>query len=330
MKNPRITVLLAVRDGQKYLPQAIGSVLQQTFGDFEFIIIDDQSADGSLQAIKQYNDTRIKVIPNRTHMGLSRSLNIGLHAAQGEYIARMDADDICLPERFEKQVRFLDQHPSMAVLGTGIRLIDELGKTIRDVQMPTDSDLIKWQLCFINPIAHPSVMMRRTAVKQAGGYDQELICSQDYDLWWRMSANNQLGNISDILVLLRQHSGQVSRVKRSEQFEFGLKISQKYLSSLLDHVISEDVIRNLLINKCPSAEDALLSGRLILDYFHKTSKGIQSRRSKHLLARDATSRIQTIVGPFLKKPKIWLLFWRTFLMNPLPSIRFLANRIHSG
>ena len=319
---------MAVKDGQKYLHQAIDSVLGQTFSDFEFIIIDDCSADGSLAIIENYADSRITLIKNQNHLGLSKSLNAGLAAARGEYIARMDADDICLPERFEKQVRFLDQHPQIAVLGTGIKLIDKQGKTIQDVHLPIDSDLIKWQLCFINPIAHPSVMMRGATVKQIGGYDPELTRSQDYDLWWRLSAKYRLANLSDILVHLRQHSGQVSNANRSEQFEFGLKINQKHLSSLFGHEISEAVIRNLWTNKFLTVEDALLSGQLVLNYFHKTRKGFQSRRSLHLMVQDATFKTHAIIRPFLKKPKIWFLFWRTFLMNPLPSLRFLANRVH--
>jgi glycosyltransferase involved in cell wall biosynthesis/SAM-dependent methyltransferase len=324
--NPKISVIMAVKDGQKYLHQAIDSVLGQTFSDFEFIIVDDCSADGSLQIIENYDDSRITLIKNRHHLGLSGSLNVGLSAARSEYIARIDADDICLSERFEKQVCFLDQNPSIAVLGTGIRLIDEHGKTIQDVHLPLNNDLIKWQLCFINPIAHPSVMMRGVAVKQVGGYNTELIRTQDYDLWWRLSVKYQLANLSDILVLLRQHSRQISKVNLSEQFEFGLKINQKHLSSLFGHEISEAVIRNLWTNKYPTVEDALLSGQLVLNCFHKTRKGFQSRRSLHLMVQDATFKIHAIIRPFLKKPKIWFLLWRIFLINPLPSLRFLAKR----
>ena len=329
-QKPKISVIMAVKDGQKYLRQAIDSVLGQTSSNFEFIIIDDCSADDSLAIIENYTDPRIKLIINQNHLGLSASLNVGLDAARGEYIARMDADDICLPERLEKQVRFLDRHPRIVVVGTGIRLIDEQGKVIQDVQMPADNDLIKWQLCFINPIAHPSVMMRGAAVKQVGGYDPELIRSQDYDLWWRLSAKYQLANVPDILVLLRQHSGQVSNANRSEQFEFGLKIIHKHLSSLLGYGIAEDVFRNVWTRRCPAVEDALAASQLILEYFRKISAGMRSGRSQHEMTQDAAFKIRAIIRPFLKKPKTWLLLWRTFLMNPLPTLRFLADRLRPG
>ena len=329
-QNPKVSVIMAVKDGRKYLRQAIDSVLGQAFGDFEFIIIDDGSADGSQSIIENYTDPRIQLIRNQNHLGLSASLNAGLQAARGEYIARMDADDVCLPERFEKQVRFLDQHSQIAVLGTGIRLIDEKGLAIQDVPMPADNDLIKWQLGFLNPIAHPSVMMRGAVVRQAGGYDPQLTHAQDYDLWWRLSAANPLANLSDILMLLRQHPGQVSQVNRSEQFEFGLKIIHKHLSSLLGHVIAEDVIRNVWTRRCPAVEDALAASRLILEYFRKISAGMRSGRSQHEMTQDAAFKIRAIIRPFLKKPKTWLLLWRTFLMNPLPTLRFLADRLRPG
>ncbi|MDD4052568.1 MAG: glycosyltransferase [candidate division Zixibacteria bacterium] len=318
---------MAVKDGRKYLRQAIDSVLGQTFGDFEFIIIDDGSADDSRPIIENYADARIRLLVNRDHPGLSASLNAGLNAARGEYIARMDADDVCLPDRLEKQIHFLDQHPHIVVLGTGIRLIDEQDKPIQDVQLPADNDLIKWQLCFLNPIAHPSAMMRAAAVRQVGGYDAELVHAQDYDLWWRLSAGNRLANLSDILMLLRQHPGQVSQAHRSEQFECGIKIIQKHLSSLLGHVIAEDVIRNVWTQRGPALEDALRSGRLLLEYFHKTSAGMRSGRAKNEMTQDAASKIRAIISPFLKKPKTWYLLWRIFLMNPLLTLRFLADRV---
>ena len=303
---------MAVKDGEKYLQQAIDSVLQQTFSDFEFIIIDDYSIDSSAQIVLEYKDLRIKLIRNLSPLGLAKSLNLGLDIAKGEYIARLDADDVCLPNRFEDQVRFLNEHPQIGVLGTGIRLIDDQGNTIYDVHFPTDHDVIKWQLCFRNPIAHPSVMMRHAAVKQADGYDPALIHSQDYDLWWRMSFTSQLANLHKVDVHLRQHSGQVTNVHRSEQFKCGLRINQKHLSALLGNAISEDVIRNVWTNNYPSPEDALIAGELILDCLGMTCKSVQSKRLKQFITQDAISKIRSVIGPFVKRPKTWFFLWRTF------------------
>jgi len=326
LSNPKISVIMAVKDGEKYLRQSVDSVLQQTFSDFEFIIIDDYSIDSSTKIVEKYKDLRIRSIRNQSHLGLTKSLNIGLDIAKGEYIARLDADDVCLPTRFEDQVRFLDKHPLIGVLGTGISLIDDQG-TIQDVHFPTEHDLIKWQLCFYNPIAHPSVMMRIAAVKQAGGYDPTLTYSQDYDLWWRMSFISELANLYEIDVHLRQHSRQVTNVDRSEQFKFGMKINQKHLSALLGNPISEDVIRNLWTNSYPTLEDAILAGQLILDYLDRTCESIQSKRLKQFITQDAISKIRSIIGPFVKKPEIWFLLWRTFSKSPLFSLQTLAYRL---
>ena len=317
---------MAVKDGEKYLRQAVDSVLQQTFGDFEFIIIDDYSVDSSTKIIEEYKDLRIRFIRNQSHLGLTKSLNIGLDIAKGEYIARLDADDVCLPKRFEDQIRFLNKHPQIGVLGTGISLIDDQG-TIQDVHFPTDHDLIKWQLCFYNPIAHPSAMMRLATVKQAGGYDPALIHSQDYDLWWRMSFISELANLYEIDVHLRQHSRQVTNVDRNEQFEFGIKINQKHLSALLGNAISEDVIRNLWTNNYSALEDAILASQLILDYLDRTCESIQLERSKQFITHDAISKICAITGPFVKKPEVWFLLWRTFSKRPLFSLQALACRL---
>jgi glycosyltransferase involved in cell wall biosynthesis len=312
LSNPKISVIMAVKDSEKYLREAIESVLQQTFTDFEFIIIDDYSTDSSAKIVLEYKDLRIKCIKNQSPLGLAKSLNIGLDIARGEYIARLDADDVCLPNRFEHQVRFLNEHPQIGVLGSGIRLIDDQGNTIYDVHFPTDHDVIKWQLCFHNPIAHPTVMMRLAVVKQADGYDPALIRSQDYDLWWRMSLISELANLYEINIHLRQHSGQVTNVQRNEQFECGLKINQRYLSALVGAAISQDVIRNLWTNNYPTLKDGVSAGHLILDCLDRICESVQSNRLKQSITQDAFSKVSLIVGPFLEKPKTWCLLWRTF------------------
>jgi len=315
---------MAVRDGEKYLRQAVDSVLQQTFSDFEFIIIDDYSIDSSTRIVEEYKDLRIRFIRNQSHLGLTKTLNLGLDIAKGEYIARLDADDVCLPNRFEDQVKFLNKHPQIGVLGTGISLIDDLGNIIQDVHFPTNHNLIKWQLCFYNPIVHPSVMMRLTAVRQVGNYDPALIHSQDYDLWWRMSFISELANLYEIDMHLRQHPRQVTNVQRSEQFRFGLKIDQKHLSALLGISISEDVIRNLWTNNYPAPEDAISAGQLVVEYLDRTCESIRSNQLKRLITQDAILKIYSIISPFVKKPKIWFLLWRTFSKRPLLSLQSLA------
>lgn len=325
--KPHVSVVMAVKDGRKYLRQAMDSVLGQTYGDFEFIIIDDDSTDETLQILGRYDDPRIRLMQNQSHLGLSRSLNSGLNAARGEYIARMDADDVCLPERLEKQVRFLDRHAEVAALGTGIRFMDEQGKAIRDVQMPTDDALIKWKLCFMNPIAHPSVMMRRAAIDAIGGYDPELTCSQDYDLWWRLSGHNQLANLPDILMLLRQHAGQVTSVSRGEQFEFGMMINRKQLSAFVGAPVSEAASRNLWAVVSGTAKEARLSGNLLLACFNRLRRAIPSAPSRRLLEHEAVLKIVTLTEPHWGSPQTWPVLGRLVWISPRRALSLIARRL---
>ncbi len=129
-ENPKVSVIMSVYNGDKYLREAIESILNQTFTDFEFIIVNDGSTDNSLEIIESYDDERIKTINNKKNIGLTKSLNKALKFAKGKYIARQDADDVSLPNRFEKQVEYLDSHPEVALVGTSVYLIDENGKII--------------------------------------------------------------------------------------------------------------------------------------------------------------------------------------------------------
>jgi glycosyltransferase involved in cell wall biosynthesis len=143
---PRISVVMSVYNGEKYLRQAIESILQQTYTDFEFIIIDDGSTDSSREIIQSYDDKRIRLVINEQNIGLTKSLNKGIRLAKGEFIARMDADDISLPQRFEKQVAYLDSHPEVGVLGTYANIIDHRGKIINNIIFPTEHETILWTM----------------------------------------------------------------------------------------------------------------------------------------------------------------------------------------
>jgi glycosyltransferase involved in cell wall biosynthesis len=199
---------MPVFNGRRYLKQAVDSVLTQTFADFEFIIIDDGSTDGTAELLKTYAaaDKRIRVI-TRANQGVTRSLNEGLELALGPLIARMDADDISKPTRFEKQVRFLKEHPGHVLVGCRSLLIDPNGYPIcekRDIALhheQIDALLLKMMW----PVVHPAVMMRAAAVKQIGGYDTRYRTNQDHDLFLRLAEVGKLANLPEILLEYRQH-----------------------------------------------------------------------------------------------------------------------------
>src|SRR5437899_2426865 len=209
MPAPRVSFLMAVYDGEKYLEEAIRSVLNQTFHDFEFIVINDGSTDGTAEIIERYRraDDRIRAYEQRHH-GLVATLNRGLELAQGEYVARMDADDVSFPERLATQVAFMSAHPEVGICGTWV---ETMGVPSGNVQRyPTDDATIRSWLLFESVLAHPSVVMRRELLAKAGlYYDVACIHAEDYDLWVRAARHTALANIPEVLLRYRMHPQQV-------------------------------------------------------------------------------------------------------------------------
>lgn len=211
---PLVTVLMAVHNGGIYVEKAVASILRQTFTDFEFLIIDDDSTDDTRQRLAAFHDRRIRVVRNEVNVGLTRSLNRGLAMARGTLIARQDADDISHKNRLGTQVSFLDREPNVIVLGTQGCYIDELGrpKSVAPWPKSTSNLAIRWQLLFDGPFIHSSVMFRRGIVwNELGGYDDSFATSQDFELWSRVSSRGyDMRNLSATLVDFRIHRGSAS------------------------------------------------------------------------------------------------------------------------
>ena len=211
MKKPLVSVILPVYNGDKYLEAAIRSILDQTYAHFELIIINDGSRDRSEEVVKQFNDARIRYI-YQENQGLGKTLVHGVSLAQGELIARQDADDISLPLRFERQVEFFQNHPNVVLLGTWADIIDEDDKyTGRTHEHPTDSQVLKFELVFNNPFVHSSVMFRIDEAAKVGGYADERKAFEDYDLWSRISHHYPVANLGEKLLLYREVSSGISK-----------------------------------------------------------------------------------------------------------------------
>jgi glycosyltransferase involved in cell wall biosynthesis len=245
MPSPRVTVLMSVFNGEKYLREAIDSILNQTFKDFEFLIINDCSTDGTAEILGSYHDPRIRIVYNEENIGLTKSLNKGLKLAKGEYIARMDADDISLPERLQKQVEFLDTHPEIGVLGTWIQWIDESSKSSRIIHPPTAPGVIGWFLIFENCVAHPSVMMRADVIKQLGFYNVEAIHAQDYDLWVRANFITRIANIPDTLLQLRVWEGSISSRQAQTQEMIAVNAMHEMIRQVLGSEVPLEIVTDL-------------------------------------------------------------------------------------
>lgn len=218
---PRISVILAAYNSEKYLVPAVESILQQTYRDFELLLFDDGSTDSTPRIVADFarQDPRVIAI-SRPNKGLTRTLNEGIERATGEYLARMDADDLCLPERFEKQVAYLDSHPECVCLGTRVTLIDPYGSPIRVGDHKLTHEQIEADL--LNgigwAIVHPAAMMRSQAVRQIGGYREQFKTSQDLDLFLRLGEVGRLANLAEPLVQYRQHFESVNNTKAEEQW----------------------------------------------------------------------------------------------------------------
>ncbi len=218
-KEPRVSVLLPVYNGEPYLREAVQSILAQSYSDFELLAVDDGSRDGSLDTLEELagSDSRMRVI-TRSNRGLVATLNELIGMARGELLARMDADDVCLPTRFAEQVRFLDQHAAHVLVGTRIEYINARGQRIGVVGSPLDhGEIEEKHLAGHSAIAHPSAMMRRTAVEEVGGYRAEQFPAEDLDLWLRLGELGLLANLPSPLVRYRIHHSAVSVVQSAAQ-----------------------------------------------------------------------------------------------------------------
>jgi len=200
----KLSVILPVYNAEKYIAEAIESILTQSYQDFEFIIINDGSTDRSLDIIQSYadQDSRIQLV-SRDNKGLIFTLNEAISLAKGDFIARMDADDISLPNRFEQQIKYLDEHPKTAVVGTGYRYMDEAGVVGDKRNVFTAFEDIKASFYFTNPIAHPSVMINYRLLGSEYCYLEQYKTIEDLELWFRISANHEIVNLAEVLLHYR-------------------------------------------------------------------------------------------------------------------------------
>jgi len=200
---PKVSVVMSVYNGERFLREAIDSILAQTFTDWEFIVVDDGSTDATPAILRSYGDRLC--VHTQSNKGLTRALNIGLSLARGEYIARMDADDIAEPERLEMQVAYLDDHPQVGLVGTAYYEIDEQGNILRMVTMPLEDAEIRRALAKFNPFMHASVMFRRSLIEMWGPYtERELFWAfQDYEMWVRLAQHCQVANLPQPLMRRR-------------------------------------------------------------------------------------------------------------------------------
>jgi glycosyltransferase involved in cell wall biosynthesis len=209
MSTPRVSVLLPVYNGAEYLNESIQSVLGQTFADFELLVIDDASTDGSAAIAERTGDARIRIIRQESNRGLPDTLNHGLDLAGGEYVARMDADDRCLFKRLERQVGFMDSNPEIGISGGWIRLMG--GWKAKVGKYPVSPNAVETFSHFHCPFAHPTVILRRSLLEEYRlRYDHRAVAVEDFELWTRLLRLTRGANIPEILLEYRLHETSVT------------------------------------------------------------------------------------------------------------------------
>ena len=211
---PRVSVITPVRDGESFLGEAIGSVLSQTFGDFEYIVVDDASTDRTPDIIGRFARMDPRLVPCRNASSLrhSGSLNRALALARGEFVAILDADDIAMPERLERQVAYLDAHPEVGAVGAQVVLVDAGGNRLQEMDFPTTPALARWRILYGTPLLHSAATMRRALVEQVGGYSVHHRYATDFELFSRLVEVTRLANLPEFLVAYRRNPGQISAV----------------------------------------------------------------------------------------------------------------------
>jgi len=242
MNNPKISVLMPVFNAEKFLKEAIDSILNQTFTDFEFIIINDGSTDNSEKIIMSYDDNRIRYYKNKNNLGVARTLNKGLKLAKAKYIARMDADDISLPDRFELQYKRLKMDRSLVIISSHFNWINEKGNYNSAYRLASSPEEIFYELQFRNCLGHSTVIFNKEIiVNEFRGYDEKYE-AEDNDLWLRVSKKYKIVKVKKVLMKVRRSKQSKTMLFRKAIKENAIIIAQNNIQSLIGKPITSDII----------------------------------------------------------------------------------------
>lgn len=228
-QNPVISVIMSTYNEEKYIETSLKSLLNQTFKDFEIIIVDDASTDHTRQLIQGLQDERIHLLCNEENQGLTKNLNKALDYVKGKYIARMDGDDIAFPKRFEKQYKYMEQHPETMLVSCYTK---SFGDSELVFALPDNSEVLKVRMLIRPVYAHPGFMMRRELIDAGYRYDEEYRTAQDYEFASRVAEKYKIGMVPEILLFYRVHKKQISAKAGNQQFNNADKIRKRQLERL--------------------------------------------------------------------------------------------------
>ena len=306
---PAVSVVIPAYNAEQFVAETLDSVLSQTFTDFELIVVDDGSSDGTRRVLDEYarRDPRMRVHAMPANAGAIAARNTGVSLSTGEFLAAMDADDVCLPHRLERQVEFLRANPEVGVVGAYVRLIDDKGTPGAVKTYPSNAALMAWSLLFYNCFAHPAVMMRRSVIEAANGYAAE--CkggTEDFELFQRLSHMVRLSTIEEVLLHYRRWGGSMTGTLWTRQEEDATRIVREGINRTLGLEVATPLaaaLRGLPAGRYPqSAEELNDVGRLIVTLFEAFSRQPWiSAQGRKLVAKDAAVKLWLLAVLALRK-----------------------------
>jgi len=317
MNSPLISVVIPVYNGEAFLNESIKSILNQTFKNFEFIIINDGSTDKSEKIIKSFQkqDDRIVLI-NQKNQGITKSLNTGIRLSKGKYIARMDSDDVAEIDRFKDQIQYLEHNKDLDIVGCQISFIDSQSKKIsHKIELPIDDLLIKWELIFGTPLFHPTLMIRKSVFEKFGYFNPISKYAQDLEFWRKIANNVKFGNLPDTLVKIRK-----SEIL-SDTDKLKIQSSIRY-SSLIQYLKS---ISGLDYNLSESHEISrfFISGKPIFSNFPQFLEKMMIIKNGFIKKNCKSSRESILINK-----RVSLLFLRSLSMNKYPMKTYFLITKH--
>ena len=330
---PKISVVMPAYNAEKYIGESIESILNQTFTDFEFIIIDDGSTDRTAEIIKSYNDKRIKYVKNEINSGIVFSLNRGLDLAQGKYIARMDADDIAMKERFDKQLNYMEHNSCIAVVGSNINMFGEDIET-KTFLFDTDCRIAKANLIFNSCLAHPTALIRKSILDDNNlKYNPDFNGFEDYELWWRIAKVSEISVLDDILLNYRIHKMQITQTYSQKDLNKGRMFLKNRLHDLGLELSEqeEELFSKYCINDFAGADINLSLKFLeimtkIVDNNSK-SKFFNDKAIRYVCYGAASNVVNSALVSDKERNNLRKALLKSNLSTPKNKIKFVINKI---
>lgn len=315
MSQTRVTVLMPVYNGERYLRETIESVLAQTYEDFEFLIINDGSTDSTKDIVSSFYDMRIHYVENDFNLGLVATLNKGIEMVDTEFLARMDADDLWDETKLEKQIAIMDSHPEIGLCGTSIRKFGTINNTMF---FPIDNEGLKVGFLFYCMMSHPSVVYRTSLLHESGlRYRKDAFPAEDYKMWVDMLDITQIHNIPEPLVLYRQHEEQICREKKDIQLTKTNEVKTELLKRIYPSISSEEILyhNNVFSNLSITTNEDFLQ-------FRKWTKKLIKENSKSAYVN--RSKMRKYLGHYVDNAIYIYLHERYFGQNKRP-LRYLMS-----